>query len=265
MTRYSVVSYLERFVGSGSRNASNIALFVIGTMAIGVMGSALFGLLTIWVGDTSGALVLLFVLSLLFLIIAAIGASLVIDRWRRGKAPEREDSDFQPYRGLILLVSTGIHNSNESAIARHSQGNGSTRLECCWLIYSPQSEIEANDLVRRHRGDLRTVQPERIADAYSIKRSFFAVRASIDKALGEGLRLDEAIVDITGGTKMMTAGAVLACAERGVAIQYLRAHDMSGNPTISPPIPVRVILSDELDRAGAEEHVTSNAGNDVTE
>ncbi|MDP9378883.1 MAG: hypothetical protein M3Q29_01805 [Chloroflexota bacterium] len=45
-------------------------------------------------------------------------------------------------------------------------------------------------------------------------------RTRLSRRLAEG----DLIVDITGGTKPMTAGAVLACREQGVAVQYMYAQ-----------------------------------------
>jgi hypothetical protein len=38
------------------------------------------------------------------------------------------------------------------------------------------------------------------------------------------------IVDITGGTKPMTAGAVLACRNQGLPMQYMQTHFINGRP-----------------------------------
>jgi len=255
MKRRGAVTMLDRLVGAGSRNFWHVVLFLVGSMALGVMGSALFGLLTRWRGDSTTVLLLLFASAGIGLFVIAVILSALIEVRRQGTELEpNESAAFEPHRGLVVLVSPGQGRSSQRSIERHLGRAGKPGVEHCWLLYTAQSKPEADELADRFGGRGAAFTPVPVRDFASIHSAFHAVESAISQAMAEGLGRDDVIVDVTGGTKMMTAGATLACADRRVAIQYMKGkYDAGGRlvPDVDP-IPIKVVLAEVLGQPADE-------------
>lgn len=126
----------------------------------------------------------------------------------------------RPRRGLILLVSKHM-GSAPAAIQHHLPG-----LTDCWLISSSESATVAAELAQQFSSDTTTfhygssfeINSDEAASTYRVARQIFNSAAP---ALG--LSSTEIIADITGGSKPMTAGLVLAAVSERRPIQYVLA------------------------------------------
>ncbi len=76
------------------------------------------------------------------------------------------------------------------------------------------------DQVRQDANDAVQITIVPLDSAFALPAAYRAVLRAFDQA---GDVLDQVIVDITGSTKRMSAGAVLACREGGVPMQYVLA------------------------------------------
>jgi hypothetical protein len=77
--------------------------------------------------------------------------------------------------------------------------------------------------------------------AFDVQETYGVVqRIYLEEALAEGLSPDQVIADFTGGTKMMTAGMVLACGDQW-PMQYMTGRKEG---VISTPMLVRFQASD---------------------
>jgi hypothetical protein len=136
-------------------------------------------------------------------------------------------------RGLIALVSQGPTESPQTrdAINYHlGEPDGPVILEHCWLISGPSEESNAfssqanaqtfhnnyeNSVVKVHLVTLNSSEdPEevykKVIDIYSEATTKYE------------LSPDEIIADFTAGTKCMTFGMTLACADNGWPMQFMR-------------------------------------------
>jgi hypothetical protein len=113
--------------------------FLVGAITVGVLGNAVYQLLTNMLGTNTGA-VLLIIVSTLLVLLVAVG--LVV--WQAGRpAPFRPmvnpwRQSPQSRRGLIFLF--GRREVCKEALAAHEK-----TLERLWLVCTPQSNTAANE------------------------------------------------------------------------------------------------------------------------
>lgn len=236
----------QRFVGLLSRlfDPKVPVLFLVGTLVLAVLGNGVYeasknGLEAI-VGSSPATPVYVAVIALTILI--GIGASLwiIVARAPRQVLFVPTERLAEAYSGLILLPSINPKGPEESAIASHCRGD---RLRHCWLVTSPQATAKAHHLEDLLRG--RHVIPylTTVEDAEQAPLAYAAVKVAIAQArrvLGD----EPVILDITAGTKPMTAGAVLACLEEEIPIAYMVSkRTATGDPDPSvPAVAVKVEL-----------------------
>ncbi len=210
-------------------------LFVLGTTLLALLGDAVYDLVKTVTGSAWGVLVFAFViLGLLFAILAVI---------RRVLKPGLAIREVGRRPGLVVLVSMGKLSMIPAlqAIKHHYRGaedeHAKPVLRYCWLIASPQPDKEpeqrapgepfqsswknAQDLRAMYEPlgidvRIRTVDPE---DPQSV---FQKVEEIYQEVKAVHLKPSEVIADFTGGTKIMTAGMVLACTPADRDVEYMR-------------------------------------------
>lgn len=164
-------------------------------------------------------------------LLAVYGLVKIVERMTTHKmvlvTPELEPPRF---KGLILLVGPGRQNEDPlrgpaaPAIEFH-------KPEVLWLLPSREGIPIANLLREKYEKPTRVIttiidNPWDVQDTYRETLAIFH-----GSAANNGLRTEEVIADITGGTHPMASGLVLACQDQ-YNMQY-----MSGKPnTISRPI-----------------------------
>jgi hypothetical protein len=233
----------------------NLVLFVIGTTILSILGDGVYDLLNdafqMFTGDTwvtrvlitSGAVVAL-----------AVIAGVIAVRVRRAEQATRmlaAPTRAEPHAGLVLLVGPNPTGPEDAALDHHSQQR---MLRHCWLITpakrdddppSSQAYERATRLAARLEGQGIDARVVTFADPYDITSAYLAVCQALDMAQHE-LADDRVIVDITGSTKVVTAGAALACRDRGQRIEYMV---VPRNPTGEPisnrqPEAMKVLLDE---------------------
>jgi hypothetical protein len=159
----------------------------------------------------------------------------------------------QTLPGLIVLMS--LQDAAARAAILHHWRSGEGNLQHCWIICGGEKSLAAaetmvNDLVEQglprrlfHYGDgvavadvanpqiLLALSPDeqRAQDPNYVRR---LVEGIYQQAwMQYGLREEEIIADYTGGTKSMTAGVILACAQPKRRLQYwLSDYDENRQP-----------------------------------
>jgi len=105
--------------------------------------------------------------------------------------------------------------------------------------------------------------PTRLHPVYirqlDVQAAYQAVHAVLERETAEeGLSADQVIADITGGTKPLTAGMVLAAITVGGALEYVESErDKDGQPI---PGTQRVVLVDTTFYIGREKNNEHFAG-----
>lgn len=230
-------------------------LFLVGSIALAILGNAVYELLTSTFGATPEFLIALVVAAVLIFAFVALSFRRLVralDR-RRVVAQNRVEPDQQadPHAGLILPVGLNPRGAEAAIIGWHRRG---AALRHCWLLVSP--EVARNPKF----GDLKqglldggvTPHVVTIDDAIQAGEVYARVRAAIEEAR----RFADAaplIADITGGTKAMTAGTLLACLEAGVPAQYWSTpRDREGNPRlVEDGRPMKVVVRTVLEEVPA--------------
>ena len=208
-------------------------LFLIGSIALAILGNAIYELLTTTFGATPQFLIALVIGATLIFTFAALALRhllhlmdrLGVDQWPHVEPDQRAE----PHAGLILPVGLSATGAEAAILAWHQHD---ATLRHCWLLVSPE--------VQRHAkfGDLRQSLLDHgviphivpITDAIQAAEIYATVRAT----LVDAARFTDAtplIADITSGTKAMSVGTVLACLAARVPVQYWSApRDKDGKP-----------------------------------
>lgn len=222
-------------------------LFVLGSLVLALLGNAVYDLIIELLGASPPTyLGLIVVASLIFVLLSRWFRRLLTAITRRSPPvvhlSDEERSDPQP--ALVLLVGLGPRERGPEwpVIGWHLRGG---MLRHCWLVTSPEGRAHADDL--QFQLSERNVRAEviEIAGANQAAAVYTAVLQSV-AAAAKTYALDEVVVDITGGTKPMSAGAALACLEQGALLEYLvTVRKPSGEPDPQArPQPMRVSLNE---------------------
>ncbi len=190
----------------------------------------------------------------LLLIIAPIVVGVTIltsPYFKRGVAPQTSLRPVEPHKGLIAFVSVGLGSDTvRAAIAFH----GVERLRHVWLFhstFSTKNALELRDAFiqadTRWRDIIKTV---------GITNTEFdepeSVRKAIEQHVYENIPADLAerdiVIDVTGGTKMTTAGAFLVGLPETRRIEIVRPseRDENGRGTKPEERPTEVVISYRL-------------------
>lgn len=221
-------------------------LFVLGSIVMALLGNAVYDLVVLALGASPPTYVgLIAVAGLIFLVLSRWFRELVRAARRRSppavRLPDEERSPPQP--ALVLLVGLGPVGKGPEwpAIEWHLQG---ATLRRCWLIVSPEGEAFAEEL--RYRLGERNVRGEVVVvdSANQAAAVYRATRASLEAA--RAAYGERVAVNITGGTKPMSAGAVLACLELGGVLEYLVTVRRPAGEPVAEALPqaMRVRLGD---------------------
>lgn len=209
-------------------------LFVLGAVALAVIGNAAYDLLKRGLGDEPGGLLPILGLVVLF------GAAWVLAAWLARPAaivpPTRACPN--PRRGLVLLVGLRDEACRE-AISHHR-----IALERVWLVCSPQSGEVAARLAGGEELRGAAVETVVIPDVYD-PRGAFDVLTGIRDRLPDGWAPSEVIADFTGLTAAASVGLVLACLQTGIGIEYTPAEYSADGRPLRPLPPHEVVLRAE--------------------
>ncbi|WP_298821631.1 hypothetical protein [Chloroflexus sp.] len=207
------------------------ALFLIATMLFAILGNSLYDLLVVvtqafFGGETAllYATISIFFAALLFAITLILWIWFNVRQRKRSRLADPIKLS-QAYPGLILFVSANPRGAEPAAIQHHLQNGTLRRL---WLIASPEAEkkaVQLRDQLQQKAGRALQITILPIESAYDIPTGYRAVVQAFEQA---ATMIDQVIVDITGGTKHMSAGAVLACREYGVPMQYVLGEMKDG-------------------------------------
>ena len=250
-----------------------IFIFVI-TLALAVAGNGLSNLildnLCTWLEEHSqftkaswqGLLVIILISSI------ALSSTNLAAIWSRFigqtipySSKVRPLAPTETVKGLIVFMSLSVESPAKTAILHHWQ-DGHGKLEHCWLICGGTPSLDkAKELVEQlitvHKLPTRTFHygtsykypnPDNIHHPFSLVTDIHLandpshirqlIECIYDSAEESPFSLpkNEIIVDYTGGTKSMTAGAILAGASPERRLQYIVSDYDDKNKPIKPRV-----------------------------
>lgn len=230
-------------------DGSSALLFITAAVILSVLGTEVDYLLVYLLGQ--GVFARVMILLLMILLLTAIGLVL----WMRFEhvLDTRADAYLTPdrlaprCRALIAFVSMTADSARavETAIAHHLRpADADESLAVCWLIHTTESKAHADSLEANYR-DRLTVIPVHLPCAEDSEMAYRRVLTIIDELgrvpVAPPLSEAELTLDITGGTKPMTASAVLACFERRIPMQYIHTiRDAAGKIVASSATAIAV-------------------------
>ena len=210
--------------------------FIFGAVALGVLGNAVFTLLTNWLTTENPALIRISIGA--FLSIVLFGWMLRKFLYRRQIAAFSIGKKKPDQRkGMILLVSN--FQTARAAIEIHKE-----LLSRCWLICSDASEKVGYELKTEFEnkstefeiiciGDLEVFDPvilkNKVEEIYSNLPDFFSEQ--------------DVILDFTGMTAVASVGAVLACVGKNRPMQYVPAPYNQKLKAVQPSEPIEIELN----------------------
>lgn len=209
--------------------------FLLGVIALGLLTNGLSTVITAlferqdWSGGGAtagiGALLLILVL-MLFDLPAGL-------RRMFSRPALRTSEPVALRRGLVALVSPGPNGSPQTreALDYHLGGvEAGPHLEHCWLISGPSdgsTALSSFENARALHDEFEkqgvTVHLEPLKSSEDPREVYTTVLRVYQQASTQfGLTTDEMVADFTAGTKSMTFGMALACADNGWPLQFMR-------------------------------------------
>jgi hypothetical protein len=202
---------------------------VLVALLVNVLAAALIAWGGVWLGWL--AIVVLALAVVAFVYAYHVSES---QRRERGLGEIADLPNPQKHRGLIFLFSR--EETLREAIQYHQPV-----LHYCWLLVTPEMEPQAKATME-HFPDIH-FEPLPISNRYDTRGCYQTVQHVYKHdAPRLGLAPQDIIADITGGTKPMTMGMILACLDGNYHIEHVpTAFDATGQSTGPlPPIQIAV-------------------------
>lgn len=137
--------------------------------------------------------------------------------------------------GLVFLIT------NEAALREAIEYHRPV-LKHCWLIVTPEMQPVAGGVVNQFKEIQFSLKP--ISDLYNTRACYDTANHIFEhEAPLQQIPLSQVMADITGGTKPMTVGLLLACVKHGVAVEHVPAvYDKITHKPIGtlPPIAIEL-------------------------
>jgi hypothetical protein len=215
-------------VGSG-QSPWLIVVFILGVLALSVVGNT-FSTLTLAPETLTPVGLLRILLVVAALVAAAYGAyrhDLKI-AWRPRPVSAAFKEKAAPFSsGLLWLLSFGSSDLPLYAIGYHHVRESPERLRHCWVLLSPDIQrTELYNILAQRVGELYPdveLHPIKL-ESDTAEAAYGAVERVYSELIRDPaihLESDQVISDMTGSTKQMTAGMVLACAAHGWPLEYV--------------------------------------------
>lgn len=235
--------FLDVFLRGEGLSFLLVGAFVLGLIVIGVISNLAYDVL-ISPGDVGPTLLIPLIASVVITLLAYGLYKLDARRQPRIEVTVDESRLAQAMPGLIWLLGPGFPHHLTFALSHHRKGGGG---EQCWLIMQKDVEqverafLELDEYLLAEKLDVRLHRL--YIDKPDAEDTYRAARAIWDReALEQGLQPEMVIGDITGGTKPMTAGLVLAAIAADRVLEYVESdRDHQGRPVEGSE---RVVLAD---------------------
>lgn len=233
-----MTSWWKRFVADPiAQTLSHVSWFgfVLTTILIAATVNILTSIIVEVVGPL-GAVVTLVTVLLLTLAYANWSAYRFRQRLIEGERIIGEKPHPAARPGLIVMVT-------KAPTARKAIDYHQPVLKHLWLIITPEMREAANQL-RAYAESLQiTCHPLDLDQEYDASRCYYLVRRTYEVDAGaHNLSRSAIIADMTGGTKPMTAGMVLACSDLSAPLQHVPTQFVGGGQPTVPLDPIEVLF-----------------------
>lgn len=158
-----------------------------------------------------------------------------------GKRILRERPSPGQRRGLIVMVTP-------APTARKAVDYHLPKLEHLWLVTTPEMRQAANELRSYMEGQEANGMKRKghileLEQEYDANQCYYLVRSVYEAgAAAFGLAPADIIADMTGGTKPMTAGMVLACIDMNASLEHVPTKFTGAGQPSLPLDPIEVLF-----------------------
>lgn len=188
--------------------------------------------LSTWWGPVSGWVFVVILLVLTFIFVYSYNRR--YSYWRRNLGPIADIASPRKYEGLIFMFT-------QKETAREAIRHHLPALKHVWLIVTPQKQAEAGEIVVDFPEVSFSVLP--ISNLYDTQSCYNVVRHIYERGTQDvGIPPQNIIADITGGTKPMTMGMIVACIEGDLPIEHVPTKFDSSNNPMGPLPPIEIRL-----------------------
>jgi len=234
--------FLDVFLRGAGPSPELLAAFALGLIVVGILSDLAYDLLTAPPDHLAT------VWRPLVAVAALTGLAYLLyrrdrHRHRTVQALVDESRLAPPHAGLVWLFGPGPFDHLLFALQHHHAGGGAAH---CWLVMQDIEPVRTafGQLSQKmlDHGLATQLHPVYI-QALDVQAAHEAVHAVLEREAAEhGLLPGQVIADVTGGTKPLSAGMVLAALTAGGALEYVESErDAAGQPI---PGTLRVVLVD---------------------
>ncbi len=246
------VEFLDVLLRGAGPSPELLAAFALGLLMVGTLGNLVYDLLlapvTVW-----GVLWRPLLASALLTGLAYLLYQRDRRRERRVRVEIDESRLALPHAGLIWLLGPGPVDHLLFALGHHHAGGDAAH---CWLVMESHVKAVQDAFQKVSEWVLEEETKTQLHPVYigalDAQQAYQAVHDIFSREAGE-VRLEpgQVIADITGGTKQLTAGMVLAALTTGGALEYVESdRDTEGQPIPGTLRVVEVDTTFYLSQAG---------------
>jgi hypothetical protein len=188
--------------------------------------------LSTWGGPSFGWAFIVVLVILTFLVVYLYNRRYAY--WRRNLGPIAEIAPPHKHEGLIFLFT-------QKETAREAIRHHLPVLKHVWLIVTPEKQAEAGEIVIDFPELSFSILP--ISNLYDTQSCYNVVRHIYERGTQDvKISPKNTIADITGGTKPMTMGMIVACIEGGFPIEHVPTKYDPANKPLGPLPPIEIRL-----------------------
>jgi hypothetical protein len=234
--------FLDTFLRGSGPSRELLGAFALGLLVVGIVSNLVYDLLM----APGSSLTVVWRSLVASLLLTGLAYLLYRHdrRLRRTVLVDVDESRLAPaYTGLVWLLGPGPFDHLLFALKHHRKGGGGDH---CWLVMQDAPRVR-QAFSQLSQQLLEQEIPTRLHPVYieklDVQAAYLATRKIFDRETREeGLKTSQVIADITGGTKPLTAGMVLAALTTDSEMEYVESErDALGTPI---PGTLRVVLID---------------------
>ncbi|GIV76869.1 MAG: hypothetical protein KatS3mg050_1263 [Litorilinea sp.] len=232
-----------------------LGAFAIGLLVVGVLSNLAYDLL---VHPPVGVWAIVRALVAVAVLMAVAYFFYRLDRRRQRilRANVDETRLARPCAGLVWILGPGSFDHLMVALRHHQEHKGAQH---CWLVMQRDNKDVLNAYTNLQQQvaemEIRTLlHPQYLSDL-DVRAGYEAVTTILEREVLElGLTPNQVVCDITGGTKPLTIGMVLASLANNSSLEYVETdRDEEGRPVPNTARVVAVDISFYLEQAARDQ------------
>lgn len=243
--------FLDIFLRGAGPSLTLLGAFALGLLVVGIWSNLVYDLLNV----PDQIIIVAWRPMLMSVLLTSLAYLLYWIDYRRRQTVQAEVDESRlapPHDGLIWFLGPGRFDHLLFALKHHLKGGGARH---CWLVMQ-NTELVRQAFSQLSQQLLEEGVPTHLHPVYieelEVQAAYQAVRTIFTReAKEEGLVSSQVIADITGGTKPLTAGMVLAALTTDQDIEYIESERNEQGAPI--PNTQRVVLVDTAFYLGREQ------------